>query len=130
MIAVTASGGPEERTPGSWPLRTRDRAGEVTVLSRVQQAPYLGHLRGLLAQGAQPIRYPGREHALLVPESADAEEPDRPLPQRCCVSVSELSCLGEPLAAVDSAAEDDRLTARNFQDIRDCACLGIDASLA
>src|SRR5487761_1831788 len=108
----------------------RDRAGDVAVLSRVQQQPHLGYLRGFLAQGAQPVRYPGREHALLVAEGADAEQPDRPLPQWCCVPVSELPCLAEPLAAVDGAAEDDRLIARNFLDIRDCACPGVDAALA
>jgi hypothetical protein len=31
---------------------------------------------------------------------------------------------------VDGAAEDDRPIARNLQDIPDCACPGVDASLA
>jgi len=128
VIAVTAAGGPEERAPGSWPVRRRDRAGEVTVLTRVQQPPYLGHLGGLLAPGAQPVRDPGREHALFVAKGADAEQPDRPLPHRCCVPVGELPRRGEPLAAVDRAAQDDRLIPRYVQDIRDCACLGADAA--
>ena len=81
----------------------------------MQQPPHLGHLRGLLAPGAQPVRDPGREHALFVADSADAEQPDRPLPQQCRVLVGKLSAIRNLLRRrTDGYTSLELEAARNF----------------
>ena len=108
---------PEEGAPGWRPVRPGDRAGEVAMPARAYGCPEAGDFRRLLAQRAQPRRHSRPEHALLITERADAEQPHRALAKISRITAHELRRGRQPFPAVDGAAKYSRVVPVGIWDV-------------